>query len=76
MSDFQDYPKGAIRYPEELKPGITFYAVTPGFMPERKTFRSGTSYSTWNVGRRTVTFPADFMFLNYWDAYAYSLRAK
>lgn len=51
------------------------YGNSGGLVPVQKWW-GANELCTWNIGTESTNYPNDFIFDNYWFAYAYSLKRK
>ena len=74
---FPPYPIGAIRRCAHL-PDILYLVTGTGILQKYTSAQFGraTSKQAWNINSRSINYPGDFAFSNYWHAYAYSLRQR
>ncbi len=83
MSKKLVYPPGAVKAQKEfhgLPPDAYLWAVCPAWdAPLKRPLNSASGYKEeWNVGgeAENKNFRRDFVFLNYWHAYAYWMKVK
>lgn len=72
-------PRGAITDKAEwdkLGSKCKIYVVNVFGGINTRTGKVGVVESLWNIGERSPQWPQDFVFTNYWFAYAYSLQRR
>jgi len=72
-----EYPMGALREPPSAGGSVYFVYDNGRLVKEAmRDHWSGQGLRDWNISGTSDQFPHDFVFTNYWFAYAYSLNRK